>query len=111
MKTLSLKISTEGLKLNPEDSKMSTAELVAMVIKNVMLGWGQQQPKGMQEEDRRLFYKICDALEKAVKDKVEAIDLEDTWMGFIRKCKKEIGMNPNELIRRIEELIENVKDR
>jgi hypothetical protein len=111
MKTLELVISLEGLNLNEVDSKKTSQELVMAVIKNLMLGWGSQQQKGFNEEERRKFYKISDAFEKAIKDKAETIELEDDWFGFIRKCKREVGILPNDLIRRIEDLIDGVKDR
>ena len=111
MKTLNLKISLDGLKLGEEDNKKSPIEMSAIVIKNIMLGWASQQQKNMPEEDRRKFYKIADLFDKAVKENLDSVELEDDWMGFIRKCKREIGLMPNELVRRVEEKIDEVKDR
>lgn len=111
MKTMGMVINLEGLKLGAEDKEKLSQEIVKDVIKNIMLGWGQQQQKGMQEEDRRKYYKISDALEAVVKTNVESVELEDDWFGFIKKCKKEMGLIPNDLVRRIEELIDAVVNR
>ena len=111
MKTINLKISLDGLNFNDEDSKKSSVEMCTIVIKNIMLGWANQQQKGMPEEDRRKYYKITDIFDKAVKENLETVELEDDWMGFIRKCKREVGLMPNELLRRVEEKIDEVKDR
>jgi hypothetical protein len=109
MKTLKLAISKEGLNLDEEKDK-TPIELSTNIIKNVVLLWGNQQ-RGLSEEDRRLYYKISDAFDKAVKDNLEEIELEDQWIGFIRKCFKEAKLIPDNLLRRVEELIEGIKDR
>ena len=112
MKMLSIKIEIEGLKLNDEDKSKSPIELTTLVIKNIILSWASSgQRRGLSEEDRRRFYKITDVFEKAVKDGAETVELEDDWMGFIRKCKRESEIMPNDLVRRVEDLIDTVKDR
>lgn len=110
MKTLSLKLNIEGLKLNDEDSGKSPAGLMCLLIKNLILGWGSQN-RGLSEDDRRKFYKISDAFDTAIKENAETIDLEDDWMGLIRKAKRDAQLIPNDLLRRVEELIDEVKDR
>lgn len=108
MKTLKLVIDLEGLNL---EEKKSPQETVVNVIKNIILNWAANEKKrGMNDEERRKYYKICDALEAAVKEGKEAVELEDDWMGMIREARKS-GLMPNNLLRRVEALIDEVKDR
>jgi hypothetical protein len=108
MKTLKLDISLEGLNLNDDDKVRSPSQLCGDVIKNVIVAYGVRgQNRGLTEEERRKFYKISDILEKAE----DSVELEDDWMGFIRKCFKETPLIPDKLLRRVEEKIEEVKDR
>lgn len=111
MKTLKMIVSREGVKLPPEDEVRSDQGLVAEVIKNIILNYGAQHQGGLTEEDRRLYYKLADIFEKADKEKLESVELEDNYFGLIKKCKRETMLMPNLLIRRVEELIEEVKDR
>ena len=108
MKTLNLGISLEGLNLDAETVKLSATEIATKVIKNVIVAYGQAQ-RGLSEEERRLFYKVSDALE-AAKDATE-VALEDTWFGFVKKCFKDSRLMPDLLLRRVEEKISEVKDR
>ena len=110
MKKLSLKINTENLILGGEDKDKSPIELCVAVIKNVILSFGSQQ-RGFQEEDRRKYYKISDALAAAIKEGVDEIELEDDWVGFMRKCFRESTLIPNPLLRAVEDLIQDIKDR
>jgi len=109
MKELSLKIDMTGLKLSGDDKSKTPVELVSIVIQNIVLSWAASK-RGLSESDRRKFYKIVDLLEKAVEEKLESIELEDSWWGFLRKCKREGTMMPDKLLRRVETLIDDVKD-
>lgn len=112
MKTLRLNLSTEGLDLIEEEKKKSPIELATIVIKNMMLiSASQSQHRGMDEEERRKFYKISDVFDKAVKEDLESVELEDDWFGQIKKAKREGRFTPSNLWRRVEELIDEVKDR
>lgn len=111
MKRLPLIIDLKGINLSEEEKNLPVQELVSISIKNIILGWGRSQQKGMLEESRRLFYKISDALETAVKEGKDSIDLEDQWFEFIKKCKREVGIVPNLFLRKIEDLIDSVKER
>ena len=112
MKTLSLDLKIDKLVLDEESGKKNSKQLMADVIKNVCLGWSNSEKvRGMGEEDRRLYYKVCDELEEAVAgDKME-VQLDDDRMGFIKKCFREARFVPNELLRRVEILVGEVKDR
>ena len=112
MKTLELKFNLEGIVLSPEDKGKISQEITVIIIKNLIVNYGiQSQNRGLNEDERRKFYKICDLLDKAVKDKVDSVEFEDDWMGFLRQAKRSTNMIPNELVRKVEELIDAVKDR
>jgi hypothetical protein len=107
MKKLEFKYELpKDIKLNEEEKDMTAPELAGNVIKNVMLTYGAAQ-RGMREDDRRLYYKICDKLDL----KQEVVEFEDTEFGFIKKCFRESGLMPNSLLRKIEELIEAIPSR
>lgn len=132
MKRISLQLDVKGLNLNEDLKKLAPQELVLNAIKNVCITAASQQ-KGFTEEDRRLYYKYLDAmealapvidselkdeaLEKAKADrkeallKVEFLEMEDNRVGFIRKCFREAKLMPDELLKRVESLILEVKDR
>ena len=119
MKTLKLVFSKEGINfVQPRDEgegEMPIQQVTYNIIRNIIMTYAQEK-RGLQEEERRLYYKICDAFEKLLKNKgngkmPEEIKLEDNWMGFIRKCKKEVRMNPDMALQRVEELIDSVENR
>ena len=111
MKLLSLKVDLDGLNLRDAEVKdMTSQELMVRVIKNIILSYGQKQ-RGLGEEERRKFYKLSDALEKAAEEKKEEVELEDDWFGFLKKCKRESTLFPDSLLRKVEEAIDAVPDR
>ena len=106
MKTLSLKIDKEKLELNPAESEKNPVELAVTIIKNVILACAMQDNKrGLSEDDRRKFYKISDVLDNAVKENLEAVELEDDWMGFIKKSFRDAKLLPDKLLRQVEILV------
>lgn len=105
MKTLNLNINLDVLKLSEEDRNKSAVELSIAVIKNVILTYGITQ-RGLTEEERRKYYKICDALETA---KENIVELEDDWFAFIKKCFKDSKLMPDNLLRQVENEIDKVK--
>jgi len=112
MKTLNLSLDKEALRLSAADKDKSGEEICAMVIKNIIVHWSTSgQRRGLNEEDRRKFYKISDAFDKAIADKKTTMELEDDWMGFIRKCFRECELVPDTLLRQVEERVQEVKDR
>lgn len=110
MKTLELKLNTEQLNLTEEDKKQTVQQTINNVIQNVILGSAQAQ-RGFDEKERRQYYKIADALELAVKENKETVDLEDDQAGFLKKCFRESKLMPNKLLRQIEDLVKNIQDR
>ena len=110
MKTLGLSFDKEGMELGAEDKKKTSEEMTVDAIKVVCMAWANTK-RGMTEIDRRLYYKVCDDLELALKEKKTEVELEDNRMGFIRKCFREAMLMPNILLRKVEDLIEAVKDR
>jgi hypothetical protein len=112
MKTLTLTLDLKDLKLGDVDKDKTDIEICTQVIKNVILNWGMSgQRRGLDEESRRKFYKISDAFDKAIADKTPTIELDDDWMGLIRKCFRETDLIPDKLLRQVEERIAEVKDR
>ena len=110
MKTLTVSFSKEGLNLSDDIKDLSPQGLFLNVFKNIIFFFSLPT-KGLKEDDRRLYYKIYDVLEKAVEDSSETVDLEDNWLGFMRKCKREASITPDKLLRKVENLIDEAKDK
>lgn len=111
MKVLSLELDMEKLNLTaPEDKQRTSQDIIKSVIENVIVSYGQQQ-RGLDEKERRQYYKIADKLDEAATTKAATIDLDDEYMGFIKKCFRECKLMPNPLLRQIEDILTNVKER
>lgn len=108
MKKLSLNLNLEGVELDPEAKKKTANELVTIVAKNIILNYAaQKRPPGLSEEERRVFYKISDAFDAALKSQpISFVALEDNWYELIIKAKKEAAITPDQLLRRVEALID-----
>ena len=100
----------EDLKLTKELQEKTSQEITCMVIKNIVLSHAAAT-RGLNEEERRLFYKICDVFDKAIEGKAEEVELEDNYFGFIKKCKRETSLMPDKILQAVEKLIDEVKDR
>jgi hypothetical protein len=107
-KILSLEIEKEGLELPPPDKEKTAQELVSIVIHNIMYNYSKN---GVKRQERKQYYKIVDLLEKATKAKQNSVELDDELVGFLRRCQNEALMAPNRLLQRVEELIEDIKDK
>jgi len=107
-KILSLVFEKEGLELSPPDKEKTTQELVSIVIHNIMYNFSKG---GIKRSDRKQYYRIVDLLDKATKSKEDSVELDDDLVGFLRRCQNEALMAPNRLLQRVEELIEDIKDR
>lgn len=108
MKKLNLALNIEGLSKGPGEEDKSPIEICVQVIKNIVLNGNS---KGLSEEDRRRFYKLIDVFDKAIKENLQEVELEDDWLGFIKRSKREAKFIPSDLTRRVEQLIDDVKDR
>lgn len=115
MKTIKINIDVTGLKMAEEDKGVPGQELFKRIFKHYCLLWAQQwkqgEPVRMTEDDRHLCYKIWDALDNGIKESLDSIDLEDNQMGFMKKVKREVLNIPNELTRKFEDAVDEVKDR
>ena len=114
MKTLKLIFDTEDLVLSENLKDKPMQEIAWLMIKNIILSYASAK-RGLDEEERRKFYKISDAFDMLLKSKKgngailpEEIELEDDWMGFIRKCKRESLLMPDRLSQGVEKLIDEV---
>lgn len=108
MKTLSLKIDISDLNLNPTEKDMSYQEIFSRVIVNSIMSYSQQS-RGLLKEERNMIYTIDDSLKTAVKGKKDSIELDDKVFGFIKKCFRETKLEPNNLIRKVENNIDSVE--
>jgi hypothetical protein len=103
VRTLNLKLNLEGIDLGKDD-KRTGPEVTMAMIENIVLAFANQKQRGgLTEQERRLFYKISDVFEKARVDKSETVELDDDWLGFIRKCFRESTLMPNRLLQRLED--------
>jgi len=110
IKVLELKLDLTKLNLAEEDKKNPPAAIVGDVLKTVIVGYSQQQ-KGLSQPERKQYYIITDVLDKAIANNLLEIELNDTEMGFIKKCFRETKLTPNNLLRQVEDLLENVFQR
>jgi hypothetical protein len=107
MKAINLGIDLTGINLGDDVTDKTPRVIGAKVITNVIQVYGIQN-KGLTEDERRKYYKISDAFEAMTTDEVQ---LEDDWFGFIKKAFKEGKLQPDNLLRRVEEKVLEVKDR
>lgn len=109
MRKLNIDISLEGLNLSPEDKKQTAGQIFGKMVEGIILSYGQSK-QGLQEKERRQYYKIMDVIDE-IKPEDKEIQLEDDLFGFLKKCKADTKMQPNNLLRRVEKKIEEVKQR
>lgn len=97
-------IGIPGFELPKEGQGPSSQELfqdrVFKIIHNFAEGKG-----GLQEEERRQYYKMMDALEEAIKEKKEEVQLDDETIGFIKRAQKECQVEPDEILQDVETAI------
>ena len=104
MKVLPLVISWDGIELDENDKKRDSREIVKTVIENIILVWARDN-KGLDEKDRRKYYKIIDQIETAIENKANEVEVDEEKFGFLRKCFREARLMPNKILQRIEESI------
>jgi len=109
MKKLGLNIELGNLNVTEEDKKKSPIEITTTVIKNILLGYAQQN-RGFNEDERRQYYKICDIFDLAVKENKEEIEIDDAYLALIKKSFKETKLMPNDLLRKVENLLTEIKE-
>jgi len=110
MKILKTSINTEGIELNPNEKTKSPTQLVLTVV-DAMVQSYMQVKGGFDEGDRKMWYKIEDAFDAAIKAGAEEVALDDSWMGWLKKVRAEAKMRPVKLMRRIDEMLDAVQDR
>ena len=110
MKIMGFVVEIEDLKLGEEEAEKTSQQLVAEMIKNIMLAYGVQD-QGFGIDDRRLYGKICDVLEGYAKTEEILIELEDAHAEFIIKCRSKCKIMPNKLSQRVELLLDGIKDK
>lgn len=110
MKKLSLAIDLTDIKLSDEEKKKTPAGVMIMVV-DAMFNSYVNMKQGIREDERRKYYKVMDALEKADKDSKVEVELEDDLFGFLKAVKRETPMRPVPIMRRVEELIDAVNER
>jgi hypothetical protein len=111
MKLLNLTIDlVTSQELTAEEKKQSPRDIAITVIKNVVLTYGLQV-KGLGEDERRVYYKICDVFDKAQQDQVDIVELEDSFAEFIKKVFKESKLMPTDVLKQIENNIKDMKDK
>ncbi len=115
MKVLRIKLDLTDVKLDESAKKLSSQAIFKNLFKSYCNGWANQAKQGefrMTLEDKHLIYKIWDDLDKAIKEDAETVSLEDDRFGFMRRVVREVvAIAPDDLTRKFEEAIEEVKDR
>lgn len=110
MKILNTDINIEGIELNPNEKTKSKTQLVLTVV-DAMVQSALQVKGGFDEADRKMWYKVEDAFESAIKAEKFDVHLDDSWMGWLKKVRAEAKMRPVKLMRRIDEMFDAVQDR
>ena len=111
MKKLILGVDITGLRFTDENIKNKTpVELMTDTIENVILSYAMQL-QGLTEKDRRIYYKVHDIFTDAIKQSLTEVQLDDEYIGFIRKCFRETKLMPTLLLERVEKRIEEIQDR
>ena len=105
MKSLNLCFELNGLELQGSDKGKSAVELSAEIIKQIMAGYINTlvEKRVPCEEERRKYYKVCDCLKETLELKLGVLELEDDWMGQLRKSFRDCPFRPNDLVRKVEE--------
>lgn len=106
MTKLNLDINRTAMNFTPGTAAKTSAELVISTISNVVLLWSNQKG-GLDEEQRKIYYKLGDAFEHILKTKKETLELviDDQWIAFIRTAFKEVRFTPDILTREVEKLL------
>lgn len=104
---LEMKIDDLGLPHDDKTPDIKASELVSNVIKNIMISYSQAQ-RGLTGEERKQYYAIGAALDKAVAANEAIVELDDSDAGFLRKCKREARMIPGDALQRVEQLIDGM---
>lgn len=109
MNKLKLEIDLSGIDFgdNKDKELPKPAEIVSTVCKNIMFSYAQNT-RGLTGEERKQYYRICKALDNAIKNGLSEVELEDEDAGFLRKCKRECKMLPSDILGRVEELIDSM---
>jgi hypothetical protein len=110
VKTLNLNSDFSKIEMGEAEKKVSNQEMTSRVISNVILTYASQT-RGLNSSERKVYYSINDTFQDAVKNKLESVELDDVEVGFIRKCFREAKLTPNDILRKVEEAVEAIKDR
>ena len=102
---LSMNLSLEGIELGPKASEVNPKQVIAGTCQNIMSAYSGAQ-RGLNKPERALFYGIAEALQAAVKDNSDAVELTDEQGGFLKKCLLQAKMDPSEVLKRVETLID-----
>lgn len=109
-KIVKLSFDTSSINLGEEEKKMSSTDLSVAVISNVMTAYANQM-HGLPSGERKIYFQIKDALDLAQKNQSSETELESTLVGFLRKCFREAKLTPNNILRKVEENIDAIKDK
>ncbi len=110
MKTMEFVVQIDDLNFSLEDKNKTSQELVFEVIKVFIMSYASEN-RGLDEEERRKYYKLSDVMEKAIKDEETYIELEDDYAKFLNSCRNQCKLMPNKLTQRVEALIDGLKDK
>lgn len=110
MKELNLNVDFSAILMNEEDKKLSSRQIMTMIIRNILNAYITQL-KGLLYNERKLVYSIQDKLKEVDDTKKDTIEFEDNEFGFIKRSFRETKLTPNDLLRKMEEIIDSVNYR
>lgn len=89
------------------DNELSSQQIVFNIVKNFIFA---AHEKGLGEEQRRIYYKLCDDFEIAIKENKDMVMLEDDRAKLIKISMSKAVFTPNDLTRDVERLIDEIKN-
>ena len=92
----------------PQKDELKPDEVVTIVLENILFSYSG---RGLIYADRENFYALTKALKKAREEKAEELFLSDNLFGFLKKAQRECKMVPSPILKKVEELIDDVKSR
>ena len=93
--------------LKGAEKDISSQQAVFNVLRSMLLS---AYEKGLGEEQRRTYYKLCDDFERAIEGNASEVLLDDDRVKFIKSSISKSVFLPNDLTRKVEQLIDKMKD-
>jgi len=109
-KKLNINLSLENVTFKDVTEPVKPQQVFYNFLSDCIALYGMQTNR-LSEADREAVYGIRAKFNEVLKTDATEIELDDAWLGFIRKVFREGKFDPTILNERIERLVKEVKDR